>query len=66
YISPLFSHTCRYYPTCSQYAIDAVNEYGLASIILIIKRIIKCNPYCAGGHDPVPKNRGGLNYASIK
>ncbi|MDD4047756.1 MAG: membrane protein insertion efficiency factor YidD [Clostridia bacterium] len=54
YISPLKGATCRFYPTCSQYAIEAIEKYGLfKGIILSIKRILKCNPYHPGGYDPV-------------
>ncbi|MDD2401896.1 MAG: membrane protein insertion efficiency factor YidD [Clostridia bacterium] len=54
YISPLKGATCRFYPTCSQYAIEAIEKYGLfKGMILSIKRILKCNPYHPGGYDPV-------------
>lgn len=54
YLSPLKGRTCRFYPTCSQYAYDAVNRYGPGKgIILSVKRIIKCHPFNPGGYDPV-------------
>ena len=54
FISPLFPPHCRFYPTCSQYALDAVKKYGaLRGGIMAIKRIAKCNPYHKGGYDPV-------------
>ncbi|NLJ94086.1 MAG: membrane protein insertion efficiency factor YidD [Clostridiaceae bacterium] len=47
--------TCRFYPTCSQYAIDAIETWGLfRGIILVIWRILRCNPFSKGGYDPVP------------
>ncbi|AFY36688.1 UPF0161 protein yidD [[Leptolyngbya] sp. PCC 7376] len=54
-ISPLFPASCRFQPTCSQYALDAVEEYGvLRGSWLAIKRILRCHPFAEGGYDPVP------------
>ena len=55
-------HTyCRHYPTCSSYAIDAINEYGsIKGILMSIKRIIKCNPLGTKGYDPVIKNKRSI------
>ena len=54
YISPLKQPCCRFYPSCSQYAIDAISKYGaLRGGFMAIKRIIKCNPFNPGGYDPV-------------
>jgi hypothetical protein len=54
-ISPLFPSSCRFTPTCSNYAAKAIADYGLIKgCKLAIKRIIKCNPWGAHGHDPVP------------
>ena len=54
-ISPLFPPSCRFYPTCSEYALDAVRKYGaFKGSFLACKRILRCNPYCRGGYDPVP------------
>lgn len=57
YISPLkTTPTCRFRPTCSEYAIDAVLEWGIiVGTVLAAVRIIRCNPFSAGGYDPVPK-----------
>ena len=53
-ISPLKKPCCRFYPTCSQYAIDAIGKYGaLKGSWMATKRIIRCNPFCKGGYDPV-------------
>ncbi|MCQ2594383.1 MAG: membrane protein insertion efficiency factor YidD [Treponemataceae bacterium] len=55
FISPLFPPACRFYPTCSQYALEAIQKYGsLKGSILALKRILRCNPYNKGGYDPVP------------
>ena len=48
-------HSCRFVPTCSQYAYEAVSKYGaLKGGYLAVRRILKCNPFHAGGYDPVP------------
>lgn len=55
YISPLLPDACIYFPTCSQYAIEAIEKYGvLQGCWLALKRIVRCNPLHAGGYDPVP------------
>jgi len=54
YISPLKRPTCRFYPTCSSYAYEAVDRYGaLKGAWLSLKRIVKCHPFHPGGYDPV-------------
>jgi len=54
YISPMTPPKCIYTPTCSQYAIDAINKYGaLKGGFLAIKRILRCHPFRKGGYDPV-------------
>ena len=48
-------NSCRYQPTCSQYALDALTEYGaVKGVWLTLKRIARCHPFAAGGYDPVP------------
>lgn len=55
YISPFTPPACRFYPTCSQYAITAIEKYGaIKGGFMAIKRILKCNPLNPGGYDPVP------------
>ncbi|MBQ6419454.1 MAG: membrane protein insertion efficiency factor YidD [Clostridia bacterium] len=55
-ISPLFPPRCRYYPTCSQYAYDAIERYGFFfGGILAALRLLRCNPLFPGGVDPVPE-----------
>lgn len=55
-ISPRFSHgSCRYQPTCSQYALEAIEVHGIfKGLALAVWRIMRCNPFCKGGWDPVP------------
>jgi putative membrane protein insertion efficiency factor len=53
-ISPLFPSSCRFTPTCSEYAIDAVNKYGaIKGAALALRRVLRCNPFHEGGVDPV-------------
>ena len=54
-ISPLKPPCCRFVPTCSQYAIEAIEKYGaLKGGALAVWRILRCNPFSKGGYDPVP------------
>ncbi len=56
FISPIFPSKCRYQPTCSHYAIEAIKEWGIfKGIYLGTKRISRCHPWGSFGHDPVPK-----------
>ncbi|HAZ19383.1 MAG TPA: membrane protein insertion efficiency factor YidD [Clostridiales bacterium] len=55
YISPLHKPSCRFTPTCSQYAIQAFEKHHfLYALALTIWRVLRCNPFCKGGDDPVP------------
>lgn len=54
-LSPYFGQQCRFYPTCSHYSIEAFRSHGtFFGFYLTIKRLLKCHPWHAGGHDPVP------------
>lgn len=58
FISPHKAPCCRFTPSCSQYAIDAITEWGvIVGILMAFWRILRCNPFCKGGHDPVPENK---------
>lgn len=58
-ISPLYGQVCRYYPTCSAYALEAVQTHGAArGSWLAARRVCRCHPWAAGGVDPVPPPRG--------
>ncbi len=55
-LSPWLGSSCRFEPTCSVYAIEALTLHGAATGSLItLKRLARCHPWCEGGHDPVPK-----------
>ncbi|WP_080516738.1 membrane protein insertion efficiency factor YidD [Teredinibacter turnerae] len=57
FISPLIGPRCRFEPTCSQYAIDAVATWGIArGSALATRRLLKCHPWHSGGYDPVPES----------
>lgn len=54
-LSPWLGSACRFEPTCSLYAIGAIERHGaLTGTYLAANRILRCQPWCAGGHDPVP------------
>jgi putative membrane protein insertion efficiency factor len=55
FISPLKPPCCRYQPTCSKYALEAIEKFGLKGLLLAFWRILRCNPFGGMGYDPVPE-----------
>ncbi len=54
-VSPWTPRVCRYEPTCSAYAVEAVSRYGAArGLALAVRRLLRCHPFAPGGYDPVP------------
>lgn len=52
-VSPLLPSTCRFYPTCSEYAVQAIGKYGLIrGGLKAVRRILRCHPFSPGGYDP--------------
>ncbi len=65
FLSPWLGHSCRFTPTCSLYALDAIDTHGaLSGSWLALKRICRCHPWCEGGHDPVPPSSRLPSYPS--
>jgi uncharacterized protein len=56
WISPLLGPRCRYFPSCSQYAVLAIERHGVVhGSYLTVRRLLRCHPFHAGGYDPVPE-----------
>ena len=54
-LSPYFGNQCRFTPTCSHYAQEAITKYGgLRGSFYSLRRLLRCHPWCCGGYDPVP------------
>ncbi len=61
-ISPMFGPRCKYYPSCSSYAVTAIETYGLKGIAMSVWRLLRCNPWSHGGVDyVVPKEKVVIN-----
>jgi putative membrane protein insertion efficiency factor len=57
-ISPILGNHCRFYPTCSSYAISAIEQYGIIKgVYLTTRRLLRCHPWHQGGYDPVPEDK---------
>lgn len=55
FVSPFFPPSCRFHPTCSHYALEALEKHGpLRGAWLALRRVLRCHPWHPGGHDPVP------------
>ena len=62
YLSPHLGNNCRFRPTCSEYAMQALATHGLVKgLLLTVWRILRCNPFCRGGYDPVPEKGRWVN-----
>ena len=60
-LSPWLGNACRFEPTCSNYALQAIQEHGAAvGTYMTLHRLARCQPFCAGGHDPVPERAPAL------
>ena len=61
FLSPWLGSACRFEPTCSAYSLQALEMHGAAAgTYLTLARLVRCHPWCDGGHDPVPTRRGRL------
>lgn len=68
WISPAWPATCRFFPSCSSYALEALQTRGpVIGALLAVRRLVKCAPWHPGGHDPVPlaRSRPGLGPARV-
>ena len=74
-VSPLLPRSCKYHPSCSQYAVDSLREFGVVrGIILTVWRLLRCNPLSYGGYDPVERQRlfaprsreGGISRVAVR
>ena len=67
FLSPLLGRRCRYLPSCSEYAFDAIGEWGaLRGTWMAIKRVGRCNPLREGGLDPVPLRTGSATHVDVE
>jgi len=66
FISPAFAPRCKYYPSCSQYTLDALKAFGLPGLFLGLWRLLRCNPFSHGGVDYIPDSFLGNKTISTK
>ena len=61
FISPLYGQVCRYHPSCSTYALEAVQVHGsIRGSWLAVRRLVRCHPWAPGGYDPVPPKKSSM------
>lgn len=66
-LSPLLPARCRFAPTCSSYALEALGVHGARrGLWLAVRRLTRCHPFCAGGHDPVPAARSAVGDDAVR
>ena len=66
FLSPWLGSACRFEPTCSRYALDALDQHGAtAGAYLATRRVLRCHPWCDGGLDPVPTSLSDPNHKSL-
>jgi len=65
-ISPSLAPRCKYYPSCSQYAVDAISEYALRGVLMAIWRVVRCNPWSHGGVDYAVAKTPVKNHMNLK
>ena len=66
-ISPLLPPCCRFTPSCSHYAVEALRTHGfIRGFALTVWRILRCNPWCRGGYDPVPPPKSGKKHDEVR
>lgn len=66
-LSPLLPQCCRFYPTCSHYAVEALRTHGfMGGFALMVWRVLRCNPWCPGGYDPVPPPKSGKKHNEVR
>lgn len=67
FISPLLGNNCRFYPSCSDYSMEALKKHGVAKgAVLTAKRIVKCQPFHEGGMDPVPQVKNNNEESAVE
>ncbi|MFO6420463.1 membrane protein insertion efficiency factor YidD [Hylemonella sp. W303a] len=67
FLSPWLGSACRFEPTCSRYALEALDKHGArAGSALTVARLLRCHPWCAGGYDPVPEQKPRLFTGLLK